>query len=129
MVERKMSATPAEWEVLEVLFRRAPLSAREVYDALAGARGSYRTVRTLLERLLGKGVLKRSDSHGIWGFEPACRREETLREEGRGFLRRFFSGRAELGAAYFIENGDVSREELERLRALLERKLNGEEAE
>ena len=81
MVERKMSATPAEWEVLEVLFRRAPLSAREVYD------------------------------------------------EGRGFLQRFFSGRAELGAAYFIENGDVSREELERLRALLERKLNGEEAE
>ena len=62
-------------------------------------------------------------------FEPACRREEILREEGRGFLQRFFSGRAELGAAYFIENGDVSREELERLRALLERKLNGEEAE
>ena len=52
MVERKMSATPAEWEVLEVLFRRAPLSAREVYDARAGARGSYRTVRTLLERKL-----------------------------------------------------------------------------
>lgn len=74
MVERKMSATPAEWEVLEVLFRRAPLSAREVYDALAGARGSYRTVRTLLERLLGKGVLKRSDSHGIWVFEPAAAR-------------------------------------------------------
>lgn len=59
---------------------------------------------------------------------PAAR-EEILREEGRGFLQRFFSGRAELGAAYFIENGDVSREELERLRALLERKLNGEEAE
>ena len=30
MVERKMSATPAEWEVLEVLFRRAGLPGRMI---------------------------------------------------------------------------------------------------
>ncbi len=120
---KKNIATPAEWEVLEVLFRRSPLSAREVFDLLEGYGGTYQTVRTLLERLLGKEILRREDCHGIWVFRPACRREEIIREEGRGFLKRFFAGNPALGAAYFIENEAVSEEELRRLRELLDRKL------
>lgn len=96
---------------------------------LPGARGSYRTVRTLLERLLGKGVLKRSDSHGIWGVRTGLPPGGDSARGGARLPAALLFRRAELGAAYFIENGDVSREELERLRALLERKLNGEEAE
>ncbi len=124
MAEKQSKVTRAEWDVLEALWDKSPLSAREVFDHLPEARkGSLQTVRTLLERLLAKGVVRRFDVHGIFVFVPAHSRDEVVRDEGRNFLSRFFEGRAALGAAYFIENEDLPAEELMRLKRLLDHKL------
>lgn len=124
MAEKQSKVTRAEWDVLEVLWGKSPLSAREVFDHLPEAcKGSLQTVRTLLERLLAKGVVRRFDVHGIFVFAPESTRDEVVRDEGKNFLRRFFDGQAALGAAYFIENEDLPEEELMRLKKLLDNKL------
>jgi Predicted transcriptional regulator len=136
--EKPAKVTRAEWDVLEALWSKAPLSAREVFECVQGEsgreggreggreegrRGSLQTVRTLLDRLLVKGVVKRSEVHGVWVFAPAHARDKVVRDEGRSFLSRFFDGRPELGAAYFIENENLPQKELERLRKLVNCKL------
>lgn len=124
MKEKQSKVTRAEWDVLEVLWGKAPLSAREVFDRLPEKRkGSLQTIRTLLERLLAKNVIRRFDTHGIFVFEPERSRDEVVRDEGKSFLQRFFDGRPELGAAYFIEHEELPAEELERLKKLLDDKL------
>ena len=122
--EKPAKVTRAEWNVLETLWTKSPLSAREVFECLHDARkGSLQTVRTLLDRLLAKGVVERSEVHGVWVFAPAHERDKVVRDEGKNFLSRFFDGRPELGAAYFIENEDLPPKELERLRKLVNSKL------
>lgn len=124
MPPTRPAVTPAEWDVLEILWERAPLSAREVFEARPEKRrGSPQTVRTLLERLLAKKVVERREVHGVWVFSPRFGRADVVRGEGRNFLRRFFRGRPELGAAYFIENADIAPDELRRLKKLVEERL------
>ncbi len=123
-MKKRINITGAEWAMLEILWQESPLSAREVYERLPTAeRGSLQTVRTLLERLLKKCAVARSDAHGVWIFEPCLERQDAVRREGLGFIERFFGGRPAMGAAYFIEESDLLPEELNRLKTLLESKL------
>ena len=123
MPEKIAKVTRAEWRALEALLAESPLSAREVYERQAGAKGSLQTTRTLLDRLCAKGVVTRSEKHGVRVFAPARKREAMVREEGRTFVSRFFGGKPELCAAHFIENGNVPAAELQRLKKLLAAKL------
>ena len=126
MATKRSGATPAEWDVLETLWREAPLSAREVFDRMAPRRAANpQTIRTLLDRLLAKNLVERRDAHGVWVFAPRKRRTEVVREESRNFLKRFFGGEPALGAAYFIEHEKLSPGEIRRLNRLLDEKSDG----
>jgi len=122
MPEKQAKVTRAEWDVLEALWADPPMSAREAHERLDDP-GSPQTTRTLLDRLLAKGVVKRAEKHGVQVFSPARSRDAVVRDEGKSFLSRFFDGRPELCAAYFIENENVPPEELKRLKKLLDAKL------
>ena len=120
----RSTVTRAEWDVLEVLWTYSPASAREVFDRLPENRkGSVQAARTLLERLVAKKAVERRNAHGVWIFTPLRGREDVVWEEGSSFLERCFGGRAEFGAAYFIENAEMPPEELLRLKLLLENRL------
>ncbi len=122
-----VNITDAEWELLEIVWRRAPLSAREIYQALPGEnRANYRTVRTQLDRMAVKGVLARSDHHGLLLFRPEVSRQNALKEKVRRFFSRFFQGDAGLAIAHVIEEEALTDEALRSLRELLERKVNSE---
>ena len=51
--------SPAEWEVLNVVWDRAPVTAPEVYQSLANEQDWHsKTVNTFLTRLVEKGILR-----------------------------------------------------------------------
>ena len=53
------SISNAEWEVMKVLWNRGGLAARDVYAALPEGHGwAIKTVKTLLSRLVAKGVVE-----------------------------------------------------------------------
>lgn len=119
----------AEWRVMQVLWRQAPLTALEVYEALEGQADWHpKTVRTLLGRLLAKGVLRREKRGGVFRFSPSASEEECVREEGVSFLQRCFGGRAQPMLAHFIEQEALSAEDIESLRAMLDQKSGGEKS-
>ena len=113
----------AEWEIMEVLWRRAPLSASETFEDLGSRRDWHvKTVRTFLDRLARKGVVDKRRVHGIYVFSPIPKREQCLHEEGSSFLSRFFRGDPVSMIAHFIEHEDLSEDEASELARLLEGK-------
>lgn len=117
---------PAEWAVMEVLWGKNPLSAAEVIDALQDESEWHpKTIRTLLERLVQKGALSREKRAGCFRYAPLVEREDCLREEGRSFLNRFFGGQLAPMVASFLDDAEVSRKEIEQLRALLDKRERG----
>ena len=110
----------AEWAIMEALWRRGPLSATETFENL-GSKPDWhvKTVRTLLDRLVQKGVVDKRRVHGIYVFSPIPKREQCLREEGSSFLSRFFRGDPVSMIAHFIEHEDLSEDERSKLAQLL----------
>lgn len=113
--------TPAEFMLLEILWQESPLSAREVFERRR-QEGSLQTARTLLERLERKGLIRRSDCHGIAVYAPLATRDEVLADRQKDFLEHYFKGNPVEGAAAFLSNARLNGNDLEFLRRLLEQK-------
>jgi BlaI family penicillinase repressor len=117
------SISNAEWEVMSVVWNRGPIAARDVFAALPEGHGwAYKTVKTLLSRLVAKGALEYEQIGNSYLYRAAYTRHEITRREVRGFVERVLRGSPLPMMARFIEQHDLSLEEIEHLRALLEEK-------
>ena len=117
MVERISSA---EHEIMEVLWRRSPLTAAEVAERAPAERGwSIRTVKTLLSRLLAKGALAHEEDGRRYLYRPAVEREDYVAQESRRLLDRLFDGRVTPLVAHFAERDSLSERDIAEIEALL----------
>lgn len=111
----------AEWEVMNVLWSAAgPMTAGDVIAALAGRRDwSPRTVKTLLNRLVGKGALGFDADGKRYLYRPRVSREACVRTEGRSFLSRVFGGAIGPMLIHFAAEAELSPEEVAALQRIL----------
>lgn len=114
----------AEWQVMDVLWAASgPLTANEIVDSLADhADWSPPTIKTMLNRLVRKRALKFKAEGKRYLYSPAVSRELCVRSETRSFVDRLFGGSIAPLLAHFVEDEKLSKEEIEQLRKLLERK-------
>lgn len=116
MADRKIS--DAELEILEVLWAAGgALNANEIRARLNEKKDWERTtVLTLIRRLLDKGVIAQ-EKREVYYYLPCVERSSYVKEETKSFLNKFFKGNAKNLAAALIEDENLSREDIEELRA------------
>lgn len=124
MVRKKKDALPsishAEWEVIKTLWDRGPLAARDVFSALPPDHGwAAKTVKSLLARLVAKGAVAYEQVGNSYLYRAVYSREQVTREEVKGFVARVLEGSLVPLLAHFIEERDLSEDELARLRAII----------
>lgn len=113
----------AEWEVMRVLWRKSPATSQEVIDQVAGPhRWSPRTVKTLLNRLLKKDAITFQARGKVYYYSPVVSEEECYRVERRTFLQRIYKGALTPMLIHFIQDENLSNEEIQQLKKLLEEK-------
>lgn len=111
----------SEWLVMDVVWDRAPATAEDVIGALPRSlKWHPRTVKTLLHRLVKKGVLGYERTGNRYLYRPLVAREECIREASRSFVSRVFGGNAVPLLEYFVRDGGLSPREIEHLRRLLD---------
>jgi len=110
-----------EQVVMEVLWASAvPLTAAEVAERIDPARGwSDRTVKTMLGRLLAKGVLAHEEDGRRYLYRPAVARNAYAKGEARRFVDRLFGGRAAPLVAHLAETDGLTAEDIAELETLL----------
>ena len=117
--------TDAEWEVMNVLWDRAPLSASDVAETLAEkTRWHPKTVKTLLGRLVRKGVLGYRTDGNRYVYSPAIPRQSYIRQESASFLERVFGGETAPMLVHFVRNTRLTSGEIEELRKILDEKTD-----
>ena len=110
----------AEHIVMEVLWDEAPLTAAEVSERIDSAKGwSDRTVKTMLSRLLGKGVLAHEEDGRRYLYRPAVARADYVAVESRKLVDRLFGGRIMPLVAHLAERDDLSERDIAEIEALL----------
>ena len=116
-----MQISDAESVVMDVLWKRNPLSADEVMAALSGQQDwQEATVKTLLNRLLKKGAIDAEKDGRRYLYAPVLQREAWVQGESESLLDRVFGGRVAPLVAHFSEQRKLSRKDIAELRKLLQ---------
>lgn len=109
-----------EYAVMEVLWEDAPLTAAEVAERVPAERGwSLATVKTMLSRLLAKGVLAHEEDGRRYLYRPVLRREDYVAEESSRLIDRMFDGRVTPLVAQLAARDRLSAADIEEIEALL----------
>jgi BlaI family penicillinase repressor len=117
----------AEWLVMQVLWLRPGMTADDVVEALRGkVTWNARTIRTLINRLLQKRALKYEKEGRKYRYFPAVNQEQCIRQERRSFVQRVYGGTITPMLAAFIDDGELSPEDIKELKRMLDRKGRGQ---
>lgn len=126
-----MSTTPkiseAEWEIMKIIWEHHPLTAEQITRLLpASVEWSEQTVRTFVARLHKKKAIGYEKSGRSYLYYPLVSEHECVRAESRSFLQRVFGGATQLMVTSFLEDVELSKQEIEQLEQLLrEKKSHG----
>jgi len=120
-MKRPRYFSPAEWELLQHLMERPPMTVREVTADLAETHGYARTtVLTMLERLREKGYLTRRKIDGVHHYSPSQPRSELLQGLIRDFVQKALGGSVSPFVAYLGKEARLNAEERRKLKQLIE---------
>ena len=113
----------SEWLVMRVLWKKSPLTANEIVEELAGNTDwKPKTIKTLITRLTKKGAVKFEKEGRLYKYHSAVSKDECVRMERRSFVRRVYGGINKPMLAAFLEDADLSAEDISELRKILEQK-------
>ena len=116
-----MPISDAESMVMDVLWRRAPLSADDVVAALAASTDWQEpTIKTLLNRLLKKRAIAAERDGKRYLYRPLLKRTDYVHSESKNLLDRLFDGRVAPLVAHFSERRKLSKKDLAELKRLIE---------
>lgn len=111
--------TPAELEILKILWDHGPLTVRGVLEYLEPKR-AYTTVMSLLNVMTEKGLVLREPFGRAFLYRPEVAQESTLKGMLSDLWKRAFQGSASKLVAHLLDQANPSAEELDAIRATLQ---------
>jgi predicted transcriptional regulator len=115
----KLSA--AELDLMKILWSSGQSRARDVQTQLNDSyQWAYSTTRTMLERMVRKGYLKRATFHGVILYDPVISRPRGLAHLVRDFSRRVLEADPASVVSLFAGGSALSADEVAELRDLLD---------
>ena len=117
-----------EWDILDALWTAQRATARQVTEALHGKRGwAYSTVKTMLDRMVDKTLVKARQVGTVWEYESAVPRSRAQRWAWRRLVDTAFGGAVAPTLAFATKDSRLDAEERKALRALLDGMEDGDE--
>ena len=113
--------TRAEWKVMKILWEKKSCAARDVYGVGSTRHGwAPSTSKTILRNLVEKGHVKTTRVGNSFLYRPARPALTSLFRAADTLLDNALEGTVAPLLVYMVKKGDLSAEELAKLRSLLE---------
>lgn len=110
----------AEFEVMKVIWKYAPISTNEVTEKLTQTTDwSPKTIQTMLKRLVTKKALTYEKQSRVFVYTPLVPETEYIRQESNSFLNKYYNGNIVSMLTSYLEYDKLSKTELDTLRHLL----------
>ena len=111
----------AEWTVMKVVWEKPPVTVRDVYAKIQDeTEWAYSTVKTIMDRLVEKGVLSSTKRANTGLFEPLITRSQARKSAIQSLVERAFDGTFGSLLQHMISEEKLSRRDQKRLQELLE---------
>jgi BlaI family transcriptional regulator, penicillinase repressor len=126
MPKSRLELTEAEWTVIKAIWAFEPCTAPDVQQRLAKkTKWTYSTVRTLMDRMAGKGLLTAEKIRNITLYRSVITRQQAQRGELLYALKHAFNGALTPMLQCLLDAGDLSPEELDEIESLIKAKKKG----
>ena len=111
----------SEWKVMAIIWEKKACAARDVYlDAGKKHGWAPSTVKTMFRRLVEKGYLKTTQIGNSFLYEPTRPALKPLLRSADELLARAIDGTVGPLLAYMVKRSQLTREDIEDLRLLLD---------
>ena len=108
--------------IMRVLWARDEATVAEVHEALYDERGlAPTTIATMLRKMEDKGVVAHRVEDRHFVYRPAVTEDEVRSTMVGELVDRLFAGDPAALVSHLVADGDIDEDEIDKLRALLER--------
>ena len=113
----------SEWSILNVVWEHEPVAAPDVQEHLQEQKGwAYTTVKTLMDRMVKKGLLKTEKVRNLYLYRARVSRFEARKRELFKTLRRAFDGAFAPMMQFLVDADELTDQDIEALQKLLREK-------
>lgn len=114
----------AEWEVMKAIWELKKSSSSEIVSHLNnnGFKWSPKTIRTMIARLVKKEILICHNDDGALTYSSIKKKESLIKDAGKKFLKKIFDGGTSNLLLHFVNNTELSDDEIEELQKSLDEK-------
>jgi BlaI family penicillinase repressor len=120
MAKSSFELFESEWAILQVVWQREPCAAPTVQEVLQEQKGwAYTTVKTLMDRMVHKGLLRTERVRNLYLYRAAVTRAQAQRNELLRTARRAFNGALTPMMQFLLESEKLSEEDYQYLEHLL----------
>lgn len=120
--------TEAELEILQILWEHGPSSVRFVNEKLSEEREvGYTTTLKLMQIMADKGLVQRNTESRTHIYEAAAGEADMQQRLLKRFVDKAFRGSAMKMVMQALGNHETSPEELDEIKALIQRLESGKE--
>lgn len=113
--------TPAELEILDVLWERKKATVREVFDDISKRRGTtYTTILKFMQIMQEKGLVVRDVAERAHVYRPRQTQRQTQTRLVGTLLEKAFRGSALSLVQHVLETKPATRADLDAIRQMID---------
>ena len=118
-----MQLSNAEEQLMQFLWKQKRAFMKDLIEAYPDPKPAQTTVATLLKRMQDKGFVDYKQMGRSREYFPLVKKSDYFGKQVKGMIQNFFNNDAAQFASFFTESTDLSKEELQKLRNLIDQQI------
>ena len=119
-----MELTKAEEQIMQILWQRKKAFVKEVIEDLDSPKPAYNTVSTIVRILEKKGFVSHTSYGKTHQYFPIVEKTEYKKKSLKKIIDGYFNHSYKNLVSFFSKDDDLSLEEMEEIKQLMEERIN-----
>lgn len=118
-----MRLSKSEEELMNYLWKLKKAYMKDLLELYPQPKPATTTVATLLKRMTHKGFIAYSSSGKSREYFPLVKKKDYFKKHVDGLIKHFFNDSASQFASFFTKETNLTKSELEELKALIDNEI------
>ena len=126
MVNRNHELTEAEWAIIQAVWENEPCAVPTIQEEIQARKNwEYSTVKTLMDRMVAKGLLTTERIRNLILYRSAITKVQAQKGEIMRAVKRAFDGALTPMMQFMLDEHNLSQKQLAELESLIKKKRSG----
>lgn len=118
-----MELSKTEEQLMQYLWKSKKAFMKDLLESYPEPKPATTTVATLLKRMIGKGFVAYKTYGKSREYYPLVKKEDYFSRHVNSMIKTFFNDSASQFASFFTRKTDLTKEELEELKAIIDKQI------